>query len=113
MKLGNSEANRYMTKDTLTTLELKQSLIALKEHAPNTCIRLRMLGEMWQEFFQRIISISEERVLLHDEVKNKLQSFPILQVMQFDIDHRFRELQPHNHYSVEPDVSEIKTGAAT
>lgn len=101
-----------MTKDTLTTLELKQSLIALKEHAPNTCIRLRMLGEMWQEFFQRITSISEERVLLHDEVKNRLQSFAIGQVMQFEIDRKFRELQPHNHYTVEPDVSEIKMSSA-
>ena len=98
-----------MTKDTLTTLELRQALIGLKEHATNTCIRLRMLGEMWQDYFQRIISISEERVLLYDEVKNKLQSFAISHVMQFELDHKFRELQPHYHYSVEADLSEIKS----
>lgn len=90
-----------ITKETsLTVIQLKQLLIGLKEHSTNTCVRIRLLGEMWQTYFMRVVSVTEDRVLLNDEASNQLRSFPIRQIMQVEIDHKFREFQPHNHYTI-------------
>lgn len=90
-----------MTKEsTLSSVKLKQLLIDLKEHAPNTCVRVRLLGEMWRSSFMRVVSVTEQRVLLNDEVRNKLISIPLTSIMQLELDHKFKEYQPHNHYSI-------------
>ncbi|HEY0653533.1 MAG TPA: hypothetical protein VGD65_10405 [Chryseosolibacter sp.] len=93
---------------SMTILQLRQLLIGLKEHATNTCVRVRMLGELWQSYFMRVVSVSDDRVLLNDEVSNKLRSFRLDQIMQVEIDHKFREFQPHDHYTIVADESIIK-----
>ncbi|HEY0742578.1 MAG TPA: hypothetical protein VGD40_13980 [Chryseosolibacter sp.] len=91
-----------MTKEsTLSSLKLRQLLIDLKEHGPNTCVRVRLLGEMWRSYFMRVVGVSEERVLFNDEVKNKLYSVPLNAIMQIELDHKFKEYQPHNHYTIQ------------
>jgi hypothetical protein len=93
-----------MTKEShLSSTKLRQLLIDLKEHGHNTCLRVRLLGEMWRENFVRVTSVTEDRVLLNDESKNKLVSIPINSIMQIELDHKFKELQPHNHYTIELD----------
>lgn len=90
-----------MTKDSsLSSTRLKQLLFDLKDHGQNTCLRYRLIGEMWQTYFMRVISVGEDRVLLNDETKNKLLSVPINSIMQIEIDHKFREYEPHNHYTI-------------
>lgn len=93
-----------MTKDsTLSSLKLRQLLVDLKEHGHNTCVRLRLVGDMWQPYFMRVVSVSDDRVLLNNEVNNKLFSFPLNAIMQIEIDHKFKEFQPHNHYTIHLD----------
>ena len=93
-----------MTKDTsLSSTKLRQLLIDLKEHGPNTCIRVRLIGELWQNYFMRVVSVTDERLMLNDEVKNRLISSPLSSVMQIELDHKFREYDPHNHYTIHPD----------
>jgi hypothetical protein len=95
-----------MTKDsTLTSTKLRQLLIDLKEHGHSTCVRYRLVGELWQTYFMRVVSVSEDRVLFNDETKNKLFSIPLNSIMQIELDHKFKEYQPHNHYTVESDKS--------
>lgn len=95
-----------MTKESsLSSTKLRQLLIDLKEHGENTCVRYRLLGEMWQTYFMRVVSVSEDRVLLNDETKNKLFSVPLNSIMQIELDHKFKEYQPHNHYSIQMDKS--------
>jgi hypothetical protein len=62
------------------------------------------MGEMWQNSFVRIVSISEGRVLINDEVRNKLVSVDLNRIMQFELDHRFKGYEPHFHYDVGPDL---------
>lgn len=92
-----------MTKKTLlSALELKRLLIDIKDHEPNICVRFRLIGEMWQVFMMRIVTITENRVLVHDEISNKLISVDLNNVMQFEIDGRFRDIEPCYHYEVKP-----------
>ena len=92
-----------MTKKTLlSALELKRILIDIKDHEPGICVRFRLIGEMWQTYMMRIITLTENRVLVHDETSNKLISIDLNNVMQFEIDGRFRDLQPFYHYEVTP-----------
>src|SRR5688572_31073777 len=45
-----------MTKESsLTILQLKQLLVGLQEHGHGICIRVRLLGEMWQDHFMKVI----------------------------------------------------------
>jgi hypothetical protein len=91
------------TKTLISVLELKQLLIELRDKRNNICIRFRMLGEMWNQNFMRIVDVTEKGVVLNDEVSNKLIFLQDLTfVMQFEIDAPFQTYQPHFHYEVVP-----------
>jgi len=95
-----------MTKESsLSSTKLRQLLIDLKEHGTNTCVRYRLIGDMWQTDFMRVVSVSEDRVLLNDETMNKLFSIPLNSIIQIELDHKFKEYQPHNHYTIHLDKS--------
>ena len=89
-------------KDVLSfsVLELKQILIDIKEHGPHVCFRFRLLGNMWQKNFVRIVNISDNRILVNDETTNRLVSIDLNNVVQFEIDHSFKMIDPHFHYNV-------------
>jgi hypothetical protein len=87
-------------KNSLSVLQLRQLLIDIKEHGPNVCVRFRFIGEMWQQQMKRVISVSDERVLLFDEIQNKLVSIPLQHIVQFEVDNKFKILEPHNHYDI-------------
>jgi hypothetical protein len=87
-------------RNALSTLQLRQLLIDIKENAPNVCVRFRLIGEMWQEQMMRVVVVSDERVLLLNETENKLVSITIQHVMQFEVDNKFKILEPYNHYDI-------------
>lgn len=89
-----------MNKITISVLELRQVLVDIKEHGHHVCVRFRLMGEMWFQSFTRVVSVTESRVLVNDEGKNKLISVDVNQVIQFEIDHRFKGWEPHFHYDV-------------
>jgi hypothetical protein len=100
------QGEQIMTDEsTLSSIKLRQLLTGLKDHGQNTCVRMRLLGDMWQNGFLRIVSVTEDRVLLNDELKNKLISVPLNAIMQIEIDHKFKEYQPHNHYTIRPEYA--------
>jgi hypothetical protein len=88
-------------ESTLSSIKLRQLLTDLKDHGHNTCVRMRLLGELWQNHFMRVVSVTDDRVLLNHEEKNKLISVPLKSIMQIEIDHKFKDYQPHNHYTVQ------------
>lgn len=94
------ETDSLKDATTFSLSHLKQALFDIKEHGPNVCVRFRFIGQMWQPNFVRIVNLTDTRVLVSDEVKNQLISFELNHVMQFEIDHRFKGLEPHNHYNV-------------
>jgi hypothetical protein len=94
----------------VSVLELKRLLVELAEKRPNVCIRPRLMGEMWLVHFMRVVSTSEKGVLLHDEETNRFISVSDLSyIMQFELDNRFQNYQPHFHYEVRVSPSEFQT----
>jgi hypothetical protein len=96
-----AELDKNMT--LISVLELKRLLVELKDKRPDICFRYRLLGEMWKPHFMRIIDINEKGAVLNDETNNKLIFLPdFTQVMQFELDAKFQQFQPHFHYDVQP-----------
>src|SRR5688500_13234024 len=94
-----------MTKipNTYNVAQLRALLTTIVDHKLKICVRFRMVGEMWQPSFMRVLKLTEEGVLLNDETKNKLITIRDLkQVMQFELDSQFQYYQPHSHYEVSP-----------
>jgi hypothetical protein len=85
---------------SMSSLQLKQLLINIKDHAPQTCIRYRLEGEMWLQQFVKVIMVNDHRVFVLDEAQDRLLSVPISPIIQIELDHTFRQYQPHNHYDV-------------
>jgi len=86
----------------ISVLELKRLLYTIVDNRLSTCFRYRLLGEMWQPNFLRVVEISEKGVLLNDEVANSFKFLPDLsQFMQFEIDVAVHDFLPHNHYDLD------------
>jgi hypothetical protein len=89
-------------KTLVSLLELRRLAIEIKEHNPNICIRYRLLGSMWKPNFVRIINVSESRMMVNDEIENKLISLDMGDIMQFELDSKFQNFEPYFHYEVSP-----------
>lgn len=85
----------------IPVIELRRLLFALKDSDVDVGIRFRLVGEMWQNHYLRLLSITEKSVALNDDRSNKLIFIQDLNnVMQFELDQAFQQYQPHFHYSV-------------
>jgi len=90
-----------LTAKSVSVLELKQLLHALNDRQPYTCIRVRLVGQLWQQSFMHIAAVYDDGVLLHSESDGRLLNIGKLSnIMQFEIDHAFQNFMPHNHYDV-------------
>jgi hypothetical protein len=59
---------------------------------------------MWEPNFMRIIGLTDNGAVLHDEGTNKVISLPDLkQIIQFELDGNIFGYQPNFHYNVVPD----------
>jgi hypothetical protein len=96
--------NRTIVSDA----ELKCLLTELHDKRPDICMRYRLIGEMWQPNFLRIMRVYEKGAALHDEISNRLTFIrDLASVMQFEIDARFQNFHPHFHYEVQPMLKEF------
>ena|SRR5687768_8191232 len=90
-------------RNLISILELKRLLTELKDKRPDICFRYRMLGELWIPNFHRVIRVTDNGVILNDEVSNRLRNIADLSgIMQFEIDNSFQNFEPHFHYEVKP-----------
>lgn len=97
-------------KAVISVLELKRLLVELADKGHNVCIRPRLMGEMWSVYFLHVIAVTEKGVLLRDTITNRFVSVSDMSyIMQFEVDNRFQNFQPHIHYEVRitPDYSQI------
>jgi hypothetical protein len=94
-------------KTTYSITHLKATLIDLLEHGQNVCVHFRLMGELWQPHFVRVVNVVDSKVLVNDEIKNKIFSIDLSRIMQFEIDHPFKGIEPHNHYDIVPDNSNL------
>jgi len=92
-----------MNKDRkdISISELKRMLYDVHDKQSYTCIRFRLLGEMWQKHFMRIFSISDDAVIFSDETSGRLLKITdLMTVMQFELDHNFQQFFAYFHYDV-------------
>ena len=86
----------------ISVLELRRLLYTIVDNRLDTCFRYRLLGEMWQPNFFRVVEFNEKGILLNDEISNSFKCLPDLsQIMQFEIDVAVHNFLPHNHYDLE------------
>ena len=90
------------TQVLVNSLELKRILIALSTYTKSICFRWRQIGEIWMKRHCRVIDVKDKMVVLLDEVDNRYYLVRINSIMQFDLDERFQQFQPHFHYDVVP-----------
>lgn len=96
------------TSNLISALELRKLLYTIVDNGSKASFRYRILGEMWQPNFLRVVQIAEQGVLLNDETTNSFKFLPDLsQIVQFEIDAAVHGFLPHNHYGV--DFCEIVT----
>ena len=86
---------------TITALELKQ-LLFLLERSAKVCFRFRQIGEMWMNNHMQVSNVAERSVLLYDDSFNRYVMVKLNKIIQFDLDNRFQNYQPHYHYGVVP-----------
>jgi hypothetical protein len=84
----------------VTVEKLLSLLIDLKK--TNICIRVRLLGEMWERSFMRVARINGRVIMLTEENSGKsLLLSDVSTIAQFELDSRFQEFQPNFHYDVQ------------
>ena len=66
-------------------------------------IRFRMLGEMWKPNFMQMVRLTDRgAVFIDDSIKEFVFVSDLADVVQFELEDRHNELQPHFHYEVVP-----------
>ena len=84
--------------------ELRQILFHIQNPTLNICVRFRLLGQLWQTSFMRVILVIENGVVLHTDGENKLTVIKNLtEVVQFELDQPLFQYEPHFHYYHEPE----------
>lgn len=87
----------------VTSQELRELLLYINDSRLDTCVRFRLIGEMWHANYMRVIQLTEKGVTLHDERDNKFFTVRDLNnVMQFELDQPLHQYQPYFHYHVQP-----------
>jgi hypothetical protein len=87
--------------NSITTFYLRNLLNDLTGRRPVVGIRLRMLGEMWKPNFMSIVSVTDRGAVFIDDSIQEFVFVPDLSdVVQFELEDRFNDLQPHFHYEV-------------
>jgi hypothetical protein len=87
-------------KRVIPALELKRILIEIHEHRVEVGVRFRLVGQMWHDQFVRIVGVTEDRVSMIDEPRQKVLNVDLRHVVQFEFDGKFREFEPNFHYDI-------------
>src|SRR3954468_16918841 len=87
----------------ISTMDFTKLLYEVRDHKPNVCIRFRRIGHMWASNFMQIVDIQESGAVFYDPVIGEfVYVHRMADIMQFEIDIRYMEYQPHFHYELIP-----------
>lgn len=91
------------SKNYITTITLRNFLNDLHLRGLSLGVRFRMLGEMWKPNFMKVVKITDRGAIFTDEATKEFVFVADLSdIVQFEIDDRHREFEPHHHYEVSP-----------
>jgi hypothetical protein len=87
----------------ISVVDLRALFQEITDKRPDICIRYRLIGEMWANYFMRVVSVRGNAVLLQNERDGKLVSIhDMANIMQIELDHSFSGYQPFFHYEIQP-----------
>jgi len=93
-----------LNRTLISVLELRRLLFDLLEKRPDICVSFRLLGELWNVNFLRVMRMTEKGGIFFDEAHGLVSVSDLNFVMQFEIDKPFQVFQPYYHYEVTPAV---------
>lgn len=89
------------TASAITTTEFKRLIFDLWEHAPQTKIRSRTLGKMWETNFLQIIHVAaSDSLIVQDNKAEQMKYISLSDVVEFEVESKFQNFSPHIHYHV-------------
>ncbi len=89
-----------ISSDVITPLDFKRILFELWEHSPQTKIRLRVMGKMWDRNFLQVVHITGgDAIILHGS--DQMKQVSINDIVQFELETKFQDFKPNNHCTVE------------
>lgn len=90
--------------------ELRQLLCDVKVLRPDIGVRLRLLGDLWQQYYFLILRIGENDLTLKEEHSDRSIHIPDFNlIVQFELSNTFKQYQPHFHYSVANSLPDSKS----
>jgi hypothetical protein len=91
-------------KEVVTTSELHSLLCDLRDKSPDTCIRFRLIGKMWNDSFLNVRAVTEKGAVFENcNASSGVIGIPDLSnIIQFELENAFGNYQPHHHYLVLP-----------
>jgi len=90
------------TTSTITTVQLRRLIRELSEHSPENRIRFRVNGKMWESGFLEIVHVTtSDSVVVQDKEAEQMKYVSLDEVMEFEIETKFQDFHPHNHYKVD------------
>jgi len=90
-------------KGQVLTMELKRLLYDIRDRKPNVCVRFRRIGQMWERDFMQVVDMSERgAVFYNQEIEEFVYVGDLVDIMQFELDVRYYNYEPHFHYEVLP-----------
>jgi hypothetical protein len=94
---------RLNTEGIVTTSELRVLLRQLRDKSSGTCIRVRLIGQLWNESFMNVRAVTDKGVVFENcqGASNQVTSISDLtNIIQFELENSFEHYEPHFHYSV-------------
>ena len=90
------------TTSAITTVQLRRLIKEIYEHSPQTKIRFRLIGKMWESRFLNIVHVTPgDSLVVQDDETEQMKNVPLGDVVAFEIETKFQDFHPHNHYRVD------------
>jgi hypothetical protein len=88
----------------VTVTELRNMLYRLQDKSPDTCIRFRLIGKMWNDSFMNVRDVTDLGIAFvnRDASNQQISISNLANVIQFELENSFENYRAHFHYSVQP-----------
>lgn len=94
-----SKYQQNATTREINTVRFKRLIFELWEHCPKNRIRVRTLGNMWDQNFSQVIHITaSDAIILQD--KDQMKHVSLNDVISFELETKFQDFEPNNHCKV-------------
>ena len=88
----------------VTVTELRNMLYRLQDKSPDTCVRFRLIGKVWNDSFVNVRDVSDLGIVFvnRNAADQLLNISNLANVVQFELETSFENYRAHFHYSVQP-----------